>query len=51
LGPRSTDVLLHALVALARNDQSTLADLPVLLTNATFRSRSSARYSTRPARS
>lgn len=39
LGPRSSDVLLHALVALARNDQSTLADLPVLLTNAGFRRR------------
>lgn len=39
LGPRSSDVLLHALVALARNDQSTLADLPVLLTNAAFRRR------------
>lgn len=39
LGPRSTDVLLHALVALTRSDQSTLADLPVLLTNAAFRRR------------
>ncbi|WP_369042454.1 type IV secretory system conjugative DNA transfer family protein [Streptomyces sp. Midd1] len=39
LGPRSADVLMHALVALARSDQSTLADLPVLLTNAAFRRR------------
>ncbi|MCX4742794.1 type IV secretory system conjugative DNA transfer family protein [Streptomyces antibioticus] len=37
IGPRSSDVLLHALVALARADQGTLADLPVLLTNAAFR--------------
>lgn len=39
LGPRSADVLMHALVALARSDQSTLADLPVILTNAAFRRR------------
>ncbi|WP_327313343.1 type IV secretory system conjugative DNA transfer family protein [Streptomyces sp. NBC_01235] len=39
LGPRSSDVLMHALVALSRSDQSTLADLPVLLTNAAFRRR------------
>lgn len=39
LGPRSADVLMHALVALNRSDQSTLADLPVLLTNAAFRRR------------
>ncbi len=39
LGPRSADVLMHALVALARSDQGTLADLPVLLTNAAFRRR------------
>jgi hypothetical protein len=30
---------MHALVALSRSDQSTLADLPVLLTNASFRRR------------
>lgn len=42
LGPRSSDVLMHALVALSRSDQSTLADLPVLLTNATFRRRTLA---------
>ncbi|WP_217239786.1 type IV secretory system conjugative DNA transfer family protein [Streptomyces sp. AC555_RSS877] len=39
IGPRSGDVLLHALVALARADQGTLADLPVLLTNGAFRRR------------
>ncbi len=39
LGPRSADVLMHALVALARSTHSTLADLPVLLTNAAFRRR------------
>lgn len=39
LGPRSSDVLLHGLVALARSDDGTLADLPVLLTNAAFRRR------------
>jgi energy-coupling factor transporter ATP-binding protein EcfA2 len=39
LGPRSADVLMHALVALARSNHSTLADLPVILTNATFRRR------------
>ncbi|WP_405970900.1 type IV secretion system DNA-binding domain-containing protein [Streptomyces sp. NBC_00988] len=39
LGPRSADVLMHALVALSRSGQSTLADLPVLLTNAAFRRR------------
>ncbi|MEV8545627.1 type IV secretion system DNA-binding domain-containing protein [Streptomyces sp. NPDC051572] len=39
LGPRSADVLMHALIALARTDKGTLADLPVLLTNAAFRRR------------
>lgn len=39
LGPRSADVLMHALVALSRSAQSSLADLPVLLTNAAFRRR------------
>ncbi|MFG2377596.1 type IV secretory system conjugative DNA transfer family protein [Streptomyces sp. NPDC048504] len=39
LGPRSADVLMHGLVALSRSDHGTLADLPVLLTNATFRRR------------
>ncbi|GAA3894183.1 hypothetical protein GCM10023084_53780 [Streptomyces lacrimifluminis] len=39
LGPRSADVLMHGLVALSRSTHGTLADLPVLLTNATFRRR------------
>jgi Helicase HerA, central domain len=39
IGPRSHDVLLHALTALARSSQGTLADLPVLLTNRSFRRR------------
>jgi hypothetical protein len=37
LGPRSSDVLLHALIVLARTREGTLADLPVLLTNSRFR--------------
>ena len=37
LGPRSSDVLLHSLIALGRSPQGTLADVPVLLTNAVFR--------------
>ncbi|HEV3170369.1 MAG TPA: type IV secretion system DNA-binding domain-containing protein [Actinocrinis sp.] len=45
IGPRSSDVLLHALIALARSDQGTLADLPVLLTNAAFRRRQLAAVS------
>ncbi|MEV6241019.1 type IV secretory system conjugative DNA transfer family protein [Lentzea sp. NPDC051838] len=39
IGPRSNDILLHALTALARCSTGTLADLPVLLTNSTFRRR------------
>ena len=39
IGPRSSDVLLHAFIALARSRYGTLADVPVLLTNATFRRR------------
>ncbi|MFC8829009.1 type IV secretory system conjugative DNA transfer family protein [Streptomyces sp. NPDC057137] len=45
IGPRSSDVLLHAFVALARSDHGTLADLPVLLTNAAFRRRTLAAVS------
>jgi energy-coupling factor transporter ATP-binding protein EcfA2 len=37
LGARSSDILLHALIALARSPDGTFADLPVLLTNKTFR--------------
>ncbi|WP_354401158.1 hypothetical protein [Streptomyces sp. PvR018] len=39
IGPRSSDVLLHAFIALARSRHGTLADLPVLLTNHGFRRR------------
>ncbi|MDQ0776344.1 hypothetical protein QF026_004810 [Streptomyces aurantiacus] len=39
IGPRSSDVLLHAFTALARSRHGTLADLPVLLTNHGFRRR------------
>lgn len=39
IGPRSGDVLLHALIALARSPHGSLADLPMLLTNANFRRR------------
>jgi hypothetical protein len=39
LGPRSSDVLLHSLIALARLPDGTLADVPVLLTNGSFRRR------------
>jgi hypothetical protein len=39
IGPRSSDVLLHALIAVARLDDGTLTDVPVFLTNAGFRRR------------
>jgi hypothetical protein len=39
IGPRSSDVLLHALIALSRLDDGTLTDLPAFLTNAGFRRR------------
>jgi hypothetical protein len=39
LGPRSTDVLLHALIMASRLDDGTLTDIPVLLTNSAFRRR------------
>ncbi|MEU8628970.1 hypothetical protein [Streptomyces sp. NPDC048669] len=45
IGPRSSDVLLHAFIALARSDHGTLADLPILLTNAAFRRRTLAAVS------
>ncbi|WP_396910322.1 hypothetical protein [Mycolicibacterium sp.] len=41
LGPRSADVLLHALLLAARTG-GTLVDVPVLLTNAHFRARAAA---------
>ncbi|MBX7265552.1 type IV secretory system conjugative DNA transfer family protein [Micromonospora sp. Llam7] len=37
LGPRSTDVLMHALVTAARLPDGTLCDVPVLLTSPAFR--------------
>jgi energy-coupling factor transporter ATP-binding protein EcfA2 len=37
IGPRSRDILLHCLIALARLSDGTLADLPNVLTNAQFR--------------
>lgn len=37
IGPRSRDVLLHCLIALARLPDGTLADLPSILTNTRFR--------------
>lgn len=37
IGPRSADVLWHALVMAARLDDATLADVPVLLTSPAFR--------------
>lgn len=39
IGPRSADILLHALTAICRLDDGTLTDVPVFLTNATFRRR------------
>jgi len=37
IGPRSADVLLHSLLAIARLDDGTLADVPVLLASPGFR--------------
>jgi hypothetical protein len=39
IGPRSTDVLLHALIMAARLEDGTLTDVPVILTNDGFRRR------------
>lgn len=39
LGPRSTDVLLHALIMAARLEDGTLTDVPVILTDSGFRRR------------
>ncbi|MEQ3551775.1 type IV secretory system conjugative DNA transfer family protein [Pseudonocardia nematodicida] len=39
IGPRSADVLLHALITAARLDGGTLIDVPALLTRADFRRR------------
>jgi len=37
IGPRSSDVLLHALIAISRLEDGTLTDLPAFLTNSGFR--------------
>ncbi len=39
IGPRSSDVLLHALIMASRLDDGTLTDVPVILTNNGFRRR------------
>ncbi|WP_235781145.1 type IV secretory system conjugative DNA transfer family protein [Sinomonas notoginsengisoli] len=39
LGPRSSDILRHALAALAQTDGASLAQLPMLLSNRVFRAR------------
>lgn len=39
LGPRSADVLLHALIIATRIEGGTLVDVPAILTNAAFRRR------------
>jgi len=36
-GPRTSDVLLHALLTVARSSEGTIADVPVLLSDARFR--------------
>jgi hypothetical protein len=43
IGPRSSDVLFHALIAVARLDDGTLTDVPAFLTNTGFRRRILAR--------
>lgn len=45
IGPRSADVLLHALITAARLPDGTLTDLPVLLTSAAFRRQTLAQVS------
>jgi DNA helicase HerA-like ATPase len=45
IGPRSRDVLLHCLIALARLPDGTLADMPTLLTQPRFRREVLARVS------
>lgn len=39
IGPRSSDLLMHALITVARDPNGTLVDVPALLTNAAFRRR------------
>ena len=43
LGPRSTDVLLHALIMASRLEDGTLTDVPIILTDSGFRRRVLAR--------
>lgn len=45
IGPRSADVLLHALIMVARLDDGALTDVPVLLTNPVFRRQVAAKVS------
>lgn len=45
IGPRSSDVLLHALITAAKLPDGTLTDLPVLLTNSSFRRRTLSKVS------
>jgi type IV secretory pathway TraG/TraD family ATPase VirD4 len=45
IGPRSADVLLHALITAARLSDGTLTDVPALLTNPGFRRRALAQVS------
>ncbi|MGQ0572921.1 MAG: type IV secretory system conjugative DNA transfer family protein [Pseudonocardia sp.] len=45
IGPRSADVLLHALITAARLPDGTVTDLPVLLTSAAFRRQALAQVS------
>lgn len=45
LGPRSSDVLLHALIMASRLEDGTLTDIPVILTDSGFRRRVLAQVS------
>lgn len=45
IGPRSSDLLLHALITIARLPGGNLADIPALLTNAGFRRQTLSRVS------
>ncbi len=45
IGPRTSDVLLHALIMAARLEDGTLTDIPMLLTNNGFRRRVLAKVS------
>jgi hypothetical protein len=45
IGPRTADLALHSLTAVARDPEGTLADVPTLLTNSVFRRRVLAKVS------